>query len=35
MICEEGGSMMGTQLAAEQLFYDFCLKDHVPGDLLK
>ena len=26
--------MMGTQSAASQLFYDFCLDDHVPGDHL-
>ena len=26
--------MMGTQAAPEQLFYDFCLEDHVPGDHL-
>tara|TARA_B100001971_G_scaffold107550_1_gene98889 strand:+ start:346 stop:1713 length:1368 start_codon:yes stop_codon:yes gene_type:complete len=24
--------MMGTQAAPEQLFYDFCLDDHVPSD---
>lgn len=24
--------MMGTQTAPEQLFYDFCLEDHVPED---
>ena len=24
--------MMGIQAAPEQLFYDFCLEDHVPGD---
>ena len=24
--------MMGTQAAPEQLFYDFCLEDHVPAD---
>jgi len=24
--------MMGTQAAPEQLFYDFCLDDHVPAD---
>ena len=24
--------MMGMQAAPEQLFYDFCLEDHVPGD---
>ena len=24
--------MMGTQAAPEQLFYDFCLEDHVPSD---
>ena len=26
--------MMGTQSAPEQLFYDFCLEDHVPDDHL-
>jgi transposase len=26
--------MMGTQAAPEQLFYDFCLEDHVPNDHL-
>ncbi len=26
--------MMGTQTAPEQLFYDFCLEDHVPDDHL-
>jgi transposase len=26
--------MMGTQAAPEQLFYDFCLEDHVPDDHL-
>jgi transposase len=26
--------MMGTQAAPPQLFYDFCLDDHVPGDHL-
>jgi len=26
--------MMGMQAAPEQLFYDFCLEDHVPGDHL-
>jgi transposase len=26
--------MMGTQVAAAQLFYDFCLDDHVPADHL-
>jgi transposase len=26
--------MMGTQVAAPQLFYDFCLDDYVPGDHL-
>ena len=26
--------MMGMQVAAPQLFYDFCLDDHVPGDHL-
>lgn len=26
--------MMGIQAAAERLFYDFCLEDHVPGDHL-
>ncbi len=25
--------MMGTQAAPDRLFYDFCLDDHVPGDL--
>jgi transposase len=34
VILDEGGSMMGTQLAPERLFYDFCLEDHVPGDHL-
>jgi len=34
VICEEGGSMMGTQSAPERLFYDFCLEDHVPDDRL-
>jgi transposase len=24
--------MMGTQVAPERLFYDFCLEDHVPAD---
>lgn len=24
--------MMGEQTAPEQLFYDFCLEDHVPAD---
>ena len=24
--------MMGMQAAPEQLFYDFCLEDHVPGE---
>ena len=24
--------MMGIQVVPEQLFYDFCLEDHVPGD---
>src|SRR5690348_6521092 len=27
-------SMMGMQVAAPQLFYDFCLDDYVPGDHL-
>jgi transposase len=26
--------MMGIQAAAAQLFYDFCLDDHVPADHL-
>src|SRR5881409_2807312 len=26
--------MMGTQVAPERLFYDFCLEDHVPDDHL-
>ena len=26
--------MMGTQAVADQLFYDFCLEDHVPDDHL-
>jgi hypothetical protein len=26
--------MMGTQAAPGQLFYDFCLEDHVPDDHL-
>ena len=26
--------MMGMQAAPEQLFYDFCLEDHVPDDHL-
>jgi hypothetical protein len=26
--------MMGMQVAAPQLFYDFCLDDYVPGDHL-
>ena len=26
--------MMGTQAAPAQLFYDFCLDDHVPSDHL-
>ena len=26
--------MMGTQAEPAQLFYDFCLEDHVPGDHL-
>jgi hypothetical protein len=26
--------MMGTQVSAAQLFYDFCLDDHVPADHL-
>lgn len=26
--------MMGFQTAPAQLFYDFCLDDHVPGDHL-
>jgi transposase len=26
--------MMGVQAASEQLFYDFCLEDHVPADHL-
>jgi hypothetical protein len=26
--------MMGVQAAAAQLFYDFCLDDHVPSDHL-
>ena len=26
--------MMGTQVAPAQLFYDFCLDDHVPADHL-
>jgi hypothetical protein len=34
VICKEGGAMMGMQAAPEQLFYDFCLEDHVPGDHL-
>jgi transposase len=34
VICEEDGSMMGTQGAPERLFYDFCLEDHVPDDHL-
>ena len=25
---------MGMQVAAAQLFYDFCLDDYVPGDHL-
>ena len=24
--------MLGTQIAPEQLFYDFCLEDHIPED---
>jgi transposase len=28
------GTMMGTQVAPAQLFYDFCLDDHVPADHL-
>ena len=24
--------MMGVQAASAQLFYDFCLDDHVPSD---
>ena len=24
--------MMGKQAAPDQLFYDFCINDHVPGD---
>ena len=24
--------MMGVQMAAARLFYDFCLDDHVPSD---
>jgi hypothetical protein len=31
----EGESMMGTQIAAPRLFYDFYLDDHVPGDSFK
>ena len=27
--------MMGVQAASNQLFYDFCLDDHVPSDLLR
>jgi transposase len=30
----EGGTMMGVQVAPAQLFYDFCLDDHVPLDHL-
>ena len=26
--------MMGSQVAPAQLFYDFCLDDHVPDDHL-
>ena len=26
--------MMGVQAASAQLFYDFCLDDHVPSDHL-
>jgi hypothetical protein len=26
--------MMGMQVASAQLFYDFCLDDHVPADHL-
>ena len=26
--------MMGVQAASAQLFYDFCLDDHVPADHL-
>ena len=26
---------MGVQAASNQLFYDFCLDDHVPSDLLR
>jgi transposase len=32
VIWEEDEAMMGMQAAPEQLFYDFCLEDHVPGD---
>jgi hypothetical protein len=32
VIWEEDEPMMGMQAAPEQLFYDFCLEDHVPGD---
>jgi hypothetical protein len=27
-------AMMGVQAASAQLFYDFCLDDHVPSDHL-
>jgi hypothetical protein len=30
----EGRTMMGTQAAPAQLFYDFCLDEHVPADHL-
>jgi hypothetical protein len=30
----EGMTMMGMQVAPAQLFYDFCLDDHVPADHL-
>jgi hypothetical protein len=30
----DGRAMMGTQVAPAQLFYDFCLDDHVPDDHL-
>jgi transposase len=32
VICFGDGQMMGFQSAPKQLFYDFCLEDHVPSD---
>jgi hypothetical protein len=30
----EGKTMLGMQVAPAQLFFDFCLDDHVPADHL-